>query len=83
LLVDRESSVTKELYAFGSVADFLCKIPPSEQSRSLLIKLLAREESYVVDGDFYGRDGEWRVVGDGAALAVVQHNEVAALSNWK
>ena len=35
----------------------------------------------MVDGDFYGNGGEKRIVGDRAALALVRHNEVSALSN--
>jgi len=79
--IERECSRNGEMPQFGRVAEFLFKLRPSEQSRSLLVKLLARDDAYVVHGCFSGNGSEKLIVGDRAALALVHHNEVSALSN--
>lgn len=77
--LEKQAELNGEVPAFGSVADFLGQLPPSERSKSVLTKLLERHDGYLVHGDLYGRGGERRCVGDRAALALVQHKEVSTL----
>ncbi len=77
--LEREAAVNGDLSAFLDVADFLGKLTPSEPSKSLLVKLLQCQDGGVVHGDFYGRGGELRIVGDRAALALVRQKEVSTL----
>lgn len=80
--LEREVAMNTDLSDFGSIADFLGKLPPSAPSKSLLVKLLNRDDCYVVNGDFYGHGGEMRCVGERAALALVRHREVSALADY-
>lgn len=77
--LEKQAELNGEVPEFGSVADFLCQLPPSERSKSVLTKLLERHDGYMVIRDFYGRGGERRCVGDRAALALVRHKEVSTL----
>ncbi len=77
--LENEAAVNFQSPAFGRIADFLGNLPPSEQSQSLLLKLLERHDGYILHGDFYRNGVEMRVVGDRAALALVRHKAASAL----
>lgn len=77
--LERELAENADASAFLSVADFLGKRPLCEPSKSLLIKLLHRNDGRLVGGDFHGKGGEWHFVGDRAALALVRLKEFDTL----
>ncbi len=65
---------------FGDLADFLGRQPRSVQATSLLKILVSCHEGYIVHGDLYGNGGEFRVVGDRAAMALARHGSHRALT---
>ncbi len=77
--LDKELAEHDDVSVFGEIADFLGKSPPSERSTALLLKLLERDDGYMIHGDVYGRGGEMCIVGDRAALALVRHQEISTL----
>jgi HEAT repeat protein len=55
----------------SEACDALAELGPrGADAVGALIDLLDDEERYVVNGDFYGNGGQWRVVGDRAVLAL-------------
>jgi hypothetical protein len=77
--LEREVAANADLSVFLGVADFLGKQPLSEPSKSLLVKLLQSQDGCLVGGDFHGKGGEWRFVGDRAALALVRLKDLDTL----
>lgn len=79
--LNREANNSSKRAAMGTVAGFLGNQPPSDRSTALLLKLFADETAYNVGGDFYGNDGQRRIVGDRAAMALLRLGETKSLES--
>jgi peptide-methionine (R)-S-oxide reductase len=69
----------EHLSDFGAIADFLGRQMPHPRATTILSSLLGCHDAYVVNGDFYGKGGESRIVGDRASMALVRLRDIHTL----